>query len=212
MQFPSTPQYINNVFLFHLTKSEISQTNKKIRKRFRFKPKQQTGPAQLRINDGIRIPYVVVISDDGKQLGEMATSEALALAREQMLDLVEVSPKAVPPVCRIMDYGKHIYQQSKQLRIAKARQKKIETKGVRLGLKTDTHDLEFKRAQLEKFLRHGDKVKIEVILRGREKAHQDLARQNLQNFISAITVPYKTEEPIKRFPGGFNVIIAPVQE
>ena len=106
----------------------------------------------MRINDGIRIPYVVVISDDGKQLGEMATIEALALAREQMLDLVEVSPKAVPPVCRIMDYGKHIYQQSKQLRIAKARQKKIETKGVRLGLKTDTHDLEFKRVQLEKFL------------------------------------------------------------
>ena len=142
----------------------------------------------------------------------MATIEALALAREQMLDLVEVSPKAAVPVCRIMDYGKHIYQQSKQLRIAKARQKKIETKGVRLGLKTDTHDLEFKRVQLEKFLKHGDKVKIEVILRGREKAHQDLARQNLQKFISAITVPYKTEEPIKRFPGGFNVLIAPTVE
>ena len=178
VQFPSTPPNINNVFLSHSTRSETRQTIKKIRKRFRFKPKQQTGPAQLRINDGIRIPYVVVISDDGKQLGEMATVEALALAREQMLDLVEVSPKAVPPVCRIMDYGKHIYQQSKQLRIAKARQKKIETKGVRLGLKTDTHDLEFKRVQLEKFLKHGDKVKIEVILRGREKAHQDLARQN----------------------------------
>lgn len=152
---------------------------------------------------------MIVIGDDGKQLGEMQTAEAMALAREQMLDLVEVSPKAVPPVCRIMDYGKHIYQQSKQLRIAKAKQKKVETKGVRLGLKTDTHDLEFKRAQLEKFLKHGDKVKIEVILRGREKAHQDLARTNLQNFLTAITTPYKIEDPIKRFPGGFNVIIAP---
>jgi translation initiation factor IF-3 len=153
---------------------------------------------------------VFVIDDEGKQIGEMPTTEAMTLAKEKMLDLVEVSPKAVPPVCRIMDYGKHLYQQSKQLRIAKAKQKKIEIKGVRLGLRTDTHDLDFKKAQSEKFLRQGDKVKIDIVLRGREKAHQDLARKNLQDFISLITVPYKIEDPIKRFPGGFNVIIAPV--
>lgn len=186
------------------------QLNNKIRKRFRFKPKQQTGPAQLRINEAIRVPVVFVIDDEGKQLGEMSTMDAMALAKEQLLDLVEVSPKAVPPVCRIMDYGKHLYQQSKQLRIAKAKQKKIEIKGVRLGLRTDTHDMEFKRAQSEKFLRQGDKVKIDIVLRGREKAHQDLARKNLQDFIGGITVPYKVEDPIKRFPGGFNVIIAPI--
>ena len=150
-----------------------------------------------------------MIDDEGKQLGEMSTFEAMTLAKERMLDLVEVSPKAVPPVCRIMDYGKHLYQQSKQLRLAKAKQKKIEIKGVRLGLRTDTHDLEFKRAQSEKFLRQGDKVKIDIVLRGREKAHQDLARKNLQDFLTAITVPYKIEDHIKRFPGGFNVIIAP---
>jgi translation initiation factor IF-3 len=153
-----------------------------------------------------------VIDDEGKQLGEMQTHEAIAAAKERLLDLVEVSPKANPPVCRIMDYGKHLYQQSKQLRLAKARQKKVEMKGIRLGLKTDTHDLEFKRAQSEKFLKQGDKVKIEIILRGREKAHQDLARTNLQNFISSITVPHKIEDPIKRFPGGFNVIIVSSQE
>lgn len=151
-----------------------------------------------------------MIDDEGKQLGEMSTFDAMALAKERMLDLVEVSPKAVPPVCRIMDYGKHLYQQSKQLRLAKAKQKKVEIKGVRLGLRTDTHDLEFKRAQSEKFLRQGDKVKIDIVLRGREKAHQDLARKNLQDFISGITVPFKVEDQIKRFPGGFNVIIAPV--
>lgn len=153
-----------------------------------------------------------VIDDEGKQLGEMSTIDAMALAREHMLDLVEVSPKAQPPVCRIMDYGKHLYQQSKQLRLAKAKQKKVEIKGVRLGLRTDTHDADFKRAQSEKFLRQGDKVKIDIVLRGREKAHQDLARKNLQDFITAITVPYKIEDPIKRFPGGFNVIIAPISE
>ncbi len=153
---------------------------------------------------------VFVIDDEGKQLGEMSTIDAMALAKERMLDLVEVSPKAVPPVCRVMDYGKHLYQQSKQLRLAKAKQKKVEIKGVRLGLRTDTHDSDFKRAQSEKFLKQGDKVKIDIVLRGREKAHQDLARKNLQDFITAITVPYKIEDHIKRFPGGFNVIIAPI--
>jgi translation initiation factor IF-3 len=163
----------------------------------------------LRINDGIRAASVFVIDDEGKQLGEMPILDAMALAKEKLLDLVEVSPKAVPPVCRVMDYGKHLYQQSKQLRLAKAKQKKIEIKGVRLGLRTDTHDIEFKRAQSEKFLKQGDKVKIDIVLRGREKAHQDLARKNLQDFIAGITVPYKIEDQIKRFPGGFNVIIAP---
>lgn len=163
----------------------------------------------MRINDGIRAFTVFVIDDEGKQLGEMSTIDAMALAKERMLDLVEVSPKAAIPVCRVMDYGKHLYQQSKQLRLAKAKQKKVEIKGVRLGLRTDTHDIEFKRAQSNKFLKQGDKVKIDIVLRGREKAHQDLARKNLQEFISGITTPYKIEDPIKRFPGGFNVIIAP---
>ncbi|HEX8974298.1 MAG TPA: translation initiation factor IF-3 [Patescibacteria group bacterium] len=183
-----------------------------MRKRFRFKPKQQTGPAQLRINEAIRVPRVFVIDDAGQQLGDMDTREAYAMAQDRGLDLVEVSPKAQPPVCRIMDYGKHLYQQSKQMRIAKAKQKKVEVKGVRLGLRTDTHDLNFKKAQAEKFLRQGDKVKIDIVLRGREKAHQDLARKNLEDFIKAIEVPYKIEDAIKRFPGGFNVIIAPMAE
>ncbi|HBP00744.1 MAG: Translation initiation factor IF-3 [Candidatus Moranbacteria bacterium GW2011_GWE1_49_15] len=185
---------------------------KAIRKRFRFKPKQtNTGP-QFKTNEAIRIPKVMVIDEKGVQLGEMYTSEALDLAREKELDLVEVSPKAQPPVCRIMDYGKQQYKQSKQHRLAKAKQKTVETKGVRLGLRTDSHDLENKKNQIEKFLRKGNKVKIDIILRGREKAHQDLARENLKGFLAMIETPYKTEEEIKRFPGGFNVIIAPIQE
>ena len=163
----------------------------------------------MRINEAIRIPTVFLIDENGTQIGEISTSEALQLAKQQELDLVEVSPKAVPPVCRIMDYGKHLYQQSKQIRVAKAKQKKVEIKGVRIGLRTDSHDLEFKKAQSDKFLKQGDKVKIDIVLKGREKAHQDLARKNLQDFITGITTPYKIEDPIKRFPGGFNVIIAP---
>lgn len=143
-------------------------------------------------------------------LGEISNIEALAIAKEHMLDLVEVSPKANPPVCRIMDYGKYLYQQSKQQRIAKAKQKKVELKGIRIGLKTDAHDSNFKQEQADKFLRQGNKVKIDIVLRGREKAHQDLARTNLLKFLSGLKTPYKTEDPIKRFPGGFNVTIAPI--
>jgi translation initiation factor IF-3 len=152
---------------------------------------------------------VLVIDDEGVILGEMSNTDALVIAKERMLDLVEVSPKAKPPVCKIMDYGKYLYQQSKQQRVAKAKQKKVETKGIRIGLKTDTHDLSFKKDQAEKFLKQGDKVKIDIVLRGREKAHQDLARTNLQNFLATVTIPFKVEDPIKRFPGGFNVLIAP---
>ncbi len=123
--------------------------------------------------------------------------------------MVEVFPKAQPPVCKILDYGKFQYQKSKQKRTAQAKQKKVDTKGIRIGIRTDEHDLNFKKNQADKFLRKGDKVKIEIVLRGREKAHQDLAREALKNFMSLISVPYRIEEDIKRFPGGFNAIIAP---
>ena len=139
----------------------------------------------------------------------MNVEQAIEIAREQELDLVEIAPKAQPPVCKIMDYGKYQYQQSKQERLNKAKQKKVEVKGIRIGIRTDTHDLEFKKNQAEKFLNKGDKVKAEIVLRGREKAHQDLARKNLSDFLKTIAVPYKIEQEMKRFPGGFNIIIAP---
>lgn len=139
----------------------------------------------------------------------MPTSEALEMAKTRQLDLIEVSPNAKPPVCRVMDYGKFQYQESKQKRLAQAKQKKVETKEVRMGIRTESHDRDFKRSQVEKFLGKGDKVKIEIILKGREKAHQDLARKVILEFVALITVPYKVEEELKRFPGGFNILIIP---
>lgn len=139
----------------------------------------------------------------------MAPAEALQMAREQELDLVEIAPMAKPPVCKIMDYGKYQYQQSRLDRTNRAKQKKIDVKGIRIGFKTDEHDLEVKKTMAEKFLKKGQKVKIEIFLRGREKAHQDLARTNLENFMKRISVPFKPEQEIKRYPGGFNTIIAP---
>lgn len=151
----------------------------------------------------------MLIDENGNSLGEMSNVDALALSKEKQLDLVEVSPNVSPPVCKIIDYGKMQYQQAKQKRLAQAKQKTVEVKGIRIGVRTDEHDLGFKKAQVEKFLAKGDKVKIEINLRGREKAHLDLARKNLRNFVLSISVPYKIEDNIKRFPGGFNTLIAP---
>lgn len=139
----------------------------------------------------------------------MSPFKAMEIAREKMLDLVEISPKATPPVCKIMDFGKYQYQKSREERQNKAKQKKVDIKGIRIGVRTDDHDLGFKKNQSEKFLKKGHKVKIEIVLRGREKAHQELARTNLTEFLKAISVPYKIEQDVKRFPGGFNVIITP---
>lgn len=150
-----------------------------------------------------------MIDENGDNLGEMSNWEALELAKSHGLDLVEVSPKVRPPVCRIMDFGKYQYQKAKEEKSAKTKQKKVDIKGIRIGIRTDEHDLNFKKNQAEKFLSRGNKVKIEITLRGREKAHQDLARNSLREFISRIETPYRIEEEIKRFPGGFNTVIAP---
>jgi translation initiation factor IF-3 len=177
------------------------------RRHTKRKPIQQR--PRYRINEYIKVPIVFVIGEDKEQLGEMSNIEALELAKSKGLDLVEVAPNANPPVCKLTNFGKFQYSQSKQERLSKSKQKKTETKGVRLGVRTDSHDLEFKKKQTEKFLSKGNKVKIELRLRGREKAHQDLAVKNIRNFIGNIDIPHKIEEDVKRFPGGFNVLIAP---
>jgi translation initiation factor IF-3 len=162
------------------------------------------------VNEFIRLNEARIIGEAGEQLGIMSSFEALEMAKQQGLDLVEISPMAKPPVLKIMDFGKFQYQKSRQERLNKAKQKTFDIKGIRIGVRTDDHDLEFKKDQAEKFLKKGDKVKIEIILRGREKAHQDLGRRNLEDFIKSIEAPNKIEQAIKRFPGGFNVIIAPI--
>jgi translation initiation factor IF-3 len=152
---------------------------------------------------------VRLIDDTGQQVGVVPTEQALQMAKEKELDLVEIVPNARPPVVKIMDFGKYQYQKQKEAQQQKANQKKTEIKGLRIGLKTDEHDIEVRRKQAEKFLSQGNKVKIEIRLKGREKAHQPLAREVLQNFVKSISIPNKFEQEIKKFPGGFNVIITP---
>ncbi|OIP60068.1 MAG: translation initiation factor IF-3 [Candidatus Moranbacteria bacterium CG2_30_45_14] len=152
-------------------------------------------------------PEVIVIDINGVNHGTMTIADALVLAKEQEADLVEVSPLAVPPVCKVTDFGKLQYRKDKQEQQQKAKQKKVETKGIRIGFRTDAHDLLFKKTQAEKFLTKGNKVRIEIVLRGREKAMQEKARENLHEFIRGIAIPHRFEEEVKRGPMGFNALI-----
>jgi translation initiation factor IF-3 len=137
------------------------------------------------------------------------TEQALGMAREKELDLVEIVPNVRPPIVKIMDFGKYQYQKAKEDQQQKSKQKKTEIKGLRIGLRTDDHDIDVRKKQAEKFLGQGNKVKVEIRLKGREKAHQPLARQTLFEFVKSIETPNKVEQEIKRFPGGFNAVIAP---
>ena len=131
------------------------------------------------MNDAIRAREVRVIDADGEQLGIMNVRDALRLAEERELDLVEVAPNAKPPVCRIMDYGKHRYEQSKREKLARKKQKVITVKEVRMSPKIDDHDFDVKVRAAERFLKAGDKVKVSVRFRGREIVHADLAKSKL---------------------------------
>jgi translation initiation factor IF-3 len=135
---------------------------------------------RFRINNRIRAPQVRLIDEEGGQLGIVTLREALAIAEERGLDLMEVAPNAVPPVCRIVDYGKFRYEQTKKDREARKNQKQAELKEVRLKPKTDDHDLEVKAKQARKFLLAGDKVKFTVRFRGREIFHPDIGREMLE--------------------------------
>ena len=179
------------------------------RRRYRRPQPKIVLTPRTRVNEQIRVPEVYLIDAEGKSHDIVPTETAITMAREAGLDLVEVSPKAVPPVCKILNYGKFQYSQAKQEQQAKTKQKKVETKGIRIGLRTDTHDLEFKRQQAEKFMKKGHKVKVEMVLRGREKYLPDRAREVIVTFIHSIQFPYKLEEEVKKSPSGFSTILAP---
>src|SRR3989338_10153835 len=139
------------------------------------RPKLQV--PQFKANTRITALEVFVIGPEGEQVGKMETAKAIEFAQSKELDLVEVSPKAVPPVCRILDYGQFKYQKEKEARKQKAQSKEIEIKGIRLTFRIGQGDLETRLAQAKKFLERGDKVKVELVLHGREKGHKDVARE-----------------------------------
>ena len=150
-----------------------------------------------RVNRRIRIPQVRVINDDGEQLGVLATSEALAMAEDRNLDLVEISPKARPPVCKIMDYGKYMYQLNKRAKEAKKRQHVTVVKEVKMRPKIEPHDYDFKVRHAREFLAAGDKVKMTVIFRGRELAHKELGRALMERAIEDLEDAANVEVAIR---------------
>ena len=131
------------------------------------------------MNDGIRAREVRVITADGEQFGVLPIAEALRIAAERELDLVEVAPEAAPPVCRIMDFGKFKYQQSRRAKDARKKQTIIQVKEVKMGPKTDEHDYQFKARHVRRFLEDGNKAKVTIRFRGREMAHTELGRRLL---------------------------------
>ena len=138
------------------------------------------------MNERIRAREIRVIDDAGTQLGIMPPMDALKIARQQNLDLVEISPTAAPPVCKIMDYGKYIYQQNKRAHEAKKNQRTIVVKEVKFRPTTDDHHYEFKKNNIVRFLKEGDKVKAVVTFRGREISHSEIGRRLMEKLIVGV--------------------------
>jgi translation initiation factor IF-3 len=151
---------------------------------------RETGP---RINERIRGTEIRLIGADGENVGVVSPERALVLAEEAGLDLVEISPNATPPVCKIMDFGKYKYETQKKEAEARKNQKIIEIKEVKFRPNTDVHDYEVKMRSVFKFLENGDKVKVTLRFRGREMAHQDLGRILLERVAEDITSVGKVE-------------------
>jgi translation initiation factor IF-3 len=144
----------------------------------------------LRINEQIRVREVRLIRDEGEQQGIIPTLEALGIARAQGLDLVEVAPQAVPPVVKIMDYGKFKFENEKKVRDSKKKQKLLKLKEIRMQPKIDEHDIEFKSKHVREFLAEGNKVKVTIRFRGRELAHTELGLDVLKDVLKRIEGEY----------------------
>lgn len=161
------------------------------------------------INEEIRVKELRVVSPDGEQLGIMPTKQALEMAEMRQLDLVLIAPKAEPPVARIMDYGKFVYEQQKKEKEAKKKQKVITVKEVRITPNIEEHDLNVKAKNAEKFLKDGDKVKVTVKFRGREADYAHFGEEILNRFYEKIKEVGQIEKPAKLEGKNMTMVIAP---
>ena len=148
----------------------------------------------LRVNEMIRVREVRLIDDEGNQMGIVATQEALKMAKDKDLDLVEVSPNANPPVCKILDYGKYKFEQEKKLRDSKKNQKQLKLKEIRMQPKIGSGDLDFKSKHVQEFLNEGNKVKVTIRFRGRELAHTELGYDVLKEVLKRLDDEYVVEK------------------
>ena len=161
------------------------------------------------INNQIRAKEIRLIDETGKQIGIFSVQKGIEMAKERGLDLIQVTKKIEPPVCRMGDYGKYLYREEKKKGRSKV-EKRSEIKGIRLRFNISTHDLETRARQTEKFLKKGDNVKIEMILRGREKRLLEFSRQKINQFLEILEkiIPIKIERELKKESKGFTMIIS----
>ncbi len=152
---------------------------------------------RVRVNEMIRAKEIRVVDEEAGQLGIMTPEQALAIAQEKDLDLVEVAPGANPPVCRIMNYGKFQYQKSKRAHEAKKHQKMVVLKEVKFRPKTEEHDFQFKKNHIIRFLEDGNKAKATVVFRGREMTHQEIGRKLMDRLVEELTETAELERPPK---------------
>jgi len=165
---------------------------------------------KLKVNNQITAAELRVADEEGNQVGIMRREEALKLAQEKGLDLIEVAPMANPPVARIMDYGKYLYREEKEWRKQRAKQKKDLLKVIRLNLNTGLNDMKIKAKKTDEFLNEGLRVQIELVLKGRakyQKTFSDLAKKKMEDFLKIIVVPIKIISELKKQPRGWNVAI-----
>jgi translation initiation factor IF-3 len=180
----------------------------KMRKAYKFK-KRQRDEKSFRFNEQIRAPELMVIDENGNSLGVLSTSKALAIANERGYDLIEVAPLANPPVAKFLDFGSFQYQREKQFKKQRLQSKALDVKSIRLSTKINEHDRETKINQADKFLIKGHKIKVELILKGREIQHLDLAKEALMNFRKGLTQPTQIEQDTTKQGNKIFLILLP---
>lgn len=158
---------------------------------------------RYRINNEIKIPVARIIDEEGKNLGTMSIARALEIANYKNLDLVEINPNSNPPICKIIDFGKFLYQQQKKNK----KTKKSRLKTIKIGFTTSQHDLAIKAKKITEFLTKNNPVKIELILKGRERQQKDLAKLKIEEMLKLIEVDYKIESPFKMMPYGITLLV-----
>ncbi len=164
--------------------------------------------APIRINHQITAAELRVLLEDGTNLGVISKATAIDKARELGLDLIEISPNAVPAVAKIMDYGKFQYAEAKKIKVSKAKSHVVELKNIQVKIATGDHDLELKAKKASEWLAEGNRIKIDLFLPGRSKyLNQDFLRERMDRILKLITEEFKIASPITKSPKGFTVII-----
>ncbi len=165
----------------------------------------------MRVNHQIRVPQIRLIGSDGKQVGLVDTEKALEMARDEGLDLVEVVAKSNPPVCKLVDYGKFRYDQTKRKKEGKKLLHQVKVKEIKFKPNIDTHDLEFKLNKARVFLQKGDKVRVVCTFRGREMLHKEIGHQVFEKVCKDLTEFGTLESPAKQLGRTLSAVVAPLQ-